>query len=67
MLCILINRFCSYLNYLGPKPPPPPNPKLGKMIKDNKDKSKLKWGLLDLTDDDMATIAYYLLKDNKVS
>ena len=47
--------------------PPPPNPELEKMIKDSKTESKLNWGGKSLTDDDMATIAYYLLKDNKVS
>ncbi len=37
------------------------------MINDNKNKSELDWSGQGLTDDDAATIAYYLLKDNKVS
>jgi hypothetical protein len=37
------------------------------MINDNKNQSFLNWSGKGLTDDDMATIAYYLLKDNKVS
>jgi hypothetical protein len=37
------------------------------MIHDNKNEAALSWTGKNLTDDDMATIAYYLLKDNKVS
>ena len=37
------------------------------MIEDSKTESELDWWYKSLTDDDMATIAYYLLKDNKVS
>jgi hypothetical protein len=52
-----------YLIYLAPKP----NPGLEEIINDNKNKPLLAWSAKNLTDDDMATIAYYLLKDNKVS
>jgi hypothetical protein len=37
------------------------------MINDNKNKSELNWSYKDLTDADAAAIAYYLIKDNKVS
>jgi hypothetical protein len=37
------------------------------MINENKSQSKLEWYKKGFTDDDAATIAYYLLKDNKVS
>jgi hypothetical protein len=52
-----------HLIYLAPKP----NPILEQMINDNKNKAELDWTQRRLTDDHMATIAYYLLKDNKVS
>ncbi len=38
-----------------------------KKIEDNKNESELSWGGEGLTDNDAATIAYYLLKDNEVS
>ena len=73
-MCVLINRFDFCFDNLEPTTaasllatPPPPNPKLEKMIEDNKTKSELNWNRERLTDDDMATIAYYLLKDNRVS
>ena len=37
------------------------------MIQGNRNKLSIDWRGEGLTDDDAATIAYYLLKDNKVS
>ncbi len=81
--CVLNIHFYFYINYLEPKAPtitqaaaeapsllaspPKSNPKLEKMINDNKNQSTLIWDPKDFTDDDAVTIAYYLLKDNKVS
>lgn len=47
--------------------PPPTNETLEKMISDNKHNSEIVWCSKHLTDDDMATIAFYLIKGNKVS
>jgi hypothetical protein len=64
------------MNYLEPKPKPTPslpsppnykNEKLEQTINENKNKSELNLGRKELTDDDMAIVAYYLLRNNKVS
>ena len=58
------------INYLEPSllaSPPKTNAEVEEMINDNKDQSVLYWNFKGLTDDDAATIAYNLLKDNKVS
>ena len=69
-----MNRFSFCIDYMESRTVPsllatssPLNSKLEKMIEDNKTKSELNWNRERLTDDDMATIAYYLLKDNRVS
>lgn len=37
------------------------------MIRDSRNQSEVNWNGESLNDDDIATIAYYLLKDNQVS
>lgn len=71
---ILINLLRFYINYLEPKSKSsllasllPLKPEIEKMINKDKNASELNWGSKSLTDDDLATIAYYLLKSNKVS
>ncbi len=61
------------MNYLEPtatrlllSPPEYKNPELEQKINENKNESSLYWGGEDLTDDDVAIIAYYLLQNNKV-
>ncbi len=48
-------------------PPKCKNAKLEQIINENKDKSTLDLSSTQLTDDCMAIVAYYLLKNNKVS
>ena len=64
---VLIILFHFYFDHLESKAPPPSNPKLEQIIRDNRNESEINWGGKRLNDDDMATVAYYLLKDNQVS
>jgi cytochrome c553 len=48
-------------------PPKHTNAKLEEIINKNKNESKINLNSKQLTDDDMAIVAYYLLKNNKVS
>jgi len=43
------------------------NRELQQKINENKNESELNWGGENLTDDDMAIVAFYLLQNNKVS
>ncbi len=63
------------MNYLESKPKPTPsnpspldykNPRLEQTINENKNKSEIDLNSKKLTDDDMAIVAYYLLRNNKV-
>jgi len=48
-------------------PPKYKNPKLEQKINKKKNESRLNWRGENLTDDDMAIGAYYLLQNNNVS
>jgi hypothetical protein len=52
---------------LSSSPPKYKNQKLEQKIKENENKSVLDLKKLDLTDNDMEIVGYYILRNNKVS